>query len=139
NDIQIFCAKEFAQAMIKGKEQIKITGEDSEISKILLQNKKIINEKELFKDSVYFKGKKNKENYNKNVIYSIESGEESLLYKEILDKYSTLLREGRSIKEIQQKITFFLDEFFSVDLNHEIIEKPRNKGIEKLVSKQILE
>ncbi|WP_291293486.1 sigma 54-interacting transcriptional regulator [Enterococcus sp.] len=138
NDIQIFCAKEFAQAMLKNLERIEISGEDSEIKGVLQENE-AIEEKELFRDSVYYKGQKRQDNQHQEINYAVVTGNESSFYKLILEKYSTLLREGRSIKEIQQKITYFLDDFFAVDLKPEIVERPRNKGIEKLVSKEILE
>ncbi|MGM0169084.1 hypothetical protein IGI39_003401 [Enterococcus sp. AZ135] len=134
NDIQIFCAKEFAQAMIKKQERIEISGEEIEITRELQEN-----EKKLFRDSIYYQGKKKQESQQLQINYAVDTGNESSFYKLILEKYSTLLREGRSIKEIQQKITYFLDDFFAVDLKPEIIERPRNKGIEKLVSKDVLE
>lgn len=138
NDIQIFCAKEFAQAMIKKQERIEITGEDIEIERVLQENEKNKGN-ELFRDSIYYQGKKKQENQQQEINYAVVTGNESSFYKSILEKYSTLLREGRSIKEIQQKITYFLDDFFAVDLKPEIIERPRNKGIEKLVSIEVLE
>lgn len=138
NDIQIFCAKEFAQAMIKKQDRIEISGEDPEIKQMLAETQDK-QEKELYRDSIYYQGKKKEENQRQEINYSVVTGNESSFYKLILEKYSTLLREGRSIKEIQQKITYFLDDFFAVDLKPEIVERPKSKGIEKLVSKEILE
>ncbi|MBS7577987.1 MULTISPECIES: sigma 54-interacting transcriptional regulator [unclassified Enterococcus] len=134
NDVQIFCAKEFAKAMLEKQERIEIYDENTEMKKVLQENK-LANKKQFFRDSVYYHGqKKQKQRIN----YEVSNDNESSFYKVILEKYSNLLREGRSMKEIQTKINYFLDDFFSVDLKNDIIENPRNKGIEKLVSKEIL-
>ncbi|WP_379945740.1 sigma-54-dependent transcriptional regulator [Enterococcus devriesei] len=138
NDIQIFCAKEFAQAMLKKQKRIEITDEDIEIKRVSQKNEKN-KEKELFRDNIYYQGEKKQTSQQQEINYAVVTGSESSFYQSILEKYSTLLREGRSIKEIQQKITSFLDDFFAVNLKSEIIERPRNKGIEKLVSIEVLE
>lgn len=137
NDIQIFCAKEFAFATINGEEKLRVRATDSEIRQFLEEHQEVT-KNTLFTDCIYYEG--NKEHPQKSTTVRYPAAQkESNFYQKILEKYSTLLREGRSMKEIQQKITYFLDTFFKVNLKPELVEVPQNKGIEKLVSKEILE
>ena len=134
NDIQILCAKEFANAMINHTTKLKIKLENN------LENN-IINEECLnhnFEDAMYFKGKKVTNDKDEKLIIIDKVNDEGLLYKTILEEYSTLLRQGKSIKEIQTKITSFLDNHFSVNIRNDLKDTYRNKGIDKLVSKDIL-
>lgn len=134
NDIQIFCAKEFAQAMIQGKEDIRIAIDHMEIHETIeLKGNPHVQE------AVYFQGEKMRSNQSLPIIAPEVIGNETSFYQSVLERYSTLLKEGRSIKEIQQKITSFIDDYFKVELKPEQIELPANKGIEKLVSKEILD
>lgn len=138
NDIQILCAKEFANAMVNKTSYLEISADSLSVqeSRNSLQNNQ-------FDDITYYHGYKKTEFKDDGDALSlrVKIDHESSFYKSILEKYSTFLREGKSIKEIQNKITYFLSDFFEVDLQKGkgISSQNRNKGIEKLVSKEILE
>ncbi|MGF1993124.1 sigma 54-interacting transcriptional regulator [Enterococcus casseliflavus] len=134
NDIQILCAKEFAQAMIQEKNTICITLEHIEVCEVIqpIENSSI-------QDTVYFQGEKMRSEQSFPITVPDAIGNETSFYQSVLERYSTLLKEGRSIKEIQQKITSFIDDFFKVDLKPDHVDVQANKGIEKLVSKEILD
>lgn len=134
NDIQIFCAKEFAQAMIQGKRAICITFDHIEAREVIESK-----ENSRVQDTVYFQGEKMRSDQSLPITIPEAIGNETSFYQSVLERYSTLLKEGRSIKEIQQKITSFIDDFFKVDLKPDHVDAHSNKGIEKLVSKEILD
>ncbi|MGG5333283.1 sigma 54-interacting transcriptional regulator [Enterococcus sp. AZ163] len=136
NDIQILCAKEFAQAVIQGYDQIKISIDQLDRS---LLPEIDIEDRGFFQDCTYYMGNKIMLNRRTKVELPIESTIDSSFYQKILEKYSTLLKEGKSIKEIQQKMTLFMNQRFNIQIDAVESREPlSNKGIEKLVSEEVL-
>jgi transcriptional regulator with AAA-type ATPase domain/transcriptional regulatory protein LevR len=133
NNIQILCAKEFSQAMLQDKPEIYITADQLELSEPFT-----FQENSLIQEASYYRGEKQRSTQTFPLITAEVLGNESSFYQAVLEKYSTLLKEGRSLKEIQQKIRSFIDDFFEVDEKPEAVQQTANKGIEKLVSKEIL-
>lgn len=135
NDIQILCAKEFAHAVIHGYDQIKITADQLDYA---LLPETDLKDRNFFQDCTYFKGNKIVLNQRTKVELPIESTVESSFYQNILEKYSTLLKEGKSIKEIQQKMTAFMNQSFNIQIEATENQDHPSKGIEKLVSMEVL-
>lgn len=133
NDIQILCAKEFSQAMLQGKKEIYITVDQLETNETLS-----FKDNALVQEASYLQGEKQRSTQTFSLITAEALSNESSFYQAVLERYSTLLKEGRSLKEIQQKIRSFIDDFFEVGNETQEIKQPINKGIEKLVSKEIL-